>query len=464
MKLLPKTEGEREPAPRGLSKFLGGVRKSAPARISGGDIGSRYELISEKLDRAQHLLDHLSSLSELVTQVRAPITADFNERCAEHAELQTTRHTLAGAEARLSALETERQAFAARADASDRALADAAQRAEAQETAIAAKDREIEQLKLDRAQARTQAGELAEGLKTSLARAAKLEEDAGALRTHADAVEAKRRDTETLAQRLQQELDLAREEIAVLKRHRDGSGAEAAKLARTVSELEERLKTEQTRGEALVIDARAAETAVAAAQRVAEGAAERARVDLAELSARAETALARASKLDELNAELSRSLADVSAAQRGADLEIAEMKVTARRLGDTARNAEDASATLKRDFAASDAARLAAVERAEELAKALKKRDAALKKAEDKAAAAAARLDAEQLDHARRRADLEERIAALEAQAERERAERTITEGALNSARKERLRLQGALIAAGQSPESGEAPRLAAGE
>jgi hypothetical protein len=59
------------------------------------------------------------------------------------------------------------------------------------------------------------------------------------------------------------------------------------------------------------------------------------------------------------------------------------------------------------------------------------------------------RLEAAQSENAQRRTSMEERLSALESGLERERAERTIAEGALESLRRERLRTNAAEVVNG---------------
>ena len=90
-----------------------------------------------------------------------------------------------------------------------------------------------------------------------------------------------------------------------------------------------------------------------------------------------------------------------------------------------------------------ESARTAAVERSDQLSKQLQTTEIALKRGETRAAELRERLEAAQAENAHRRSTLEERLANLEAGLERERAERTIAEGALESLRRERGRTGG---------------------
>jgi crescentin len=460
MKLISKADGQgreaasKNPGPKGLARLWTGAARKAPlAETTAEDIGARYELVTEKLDGAQHLLEHLSSLTDLVKTLRGPVADEYAERCAEHAELQTVRHTLKQTEARLAEAQTEGRQLTQRLAAADAALAEAALRRETQDMALAAKDAELEQVKLDRADSRARAQELGDGLKQALGQVAEFEENAAALRGQADGADRARREATADAARLQQEVSLVQEEMAVLKKHLEQSHAEAARLARVGAELDDRLKSELTRVQDLDAAVRAAEAQSNETSRTSESLAEAARTELGKLAAKAETAQARATRLEDMNADLARAAAEADAAHRAADLEIGDLNLAARRMEERVRSAEAELSDLRRDFASIDTARSAAVERADDLAKTVKKRETALKRTEEKVGELRSRLEAMDAEHGQKRAALEERLAAMESEAERDRAEREITEGALDSARKDRTRLQGALIAVGKRPD-----------
>lgn len=86
------------------------------------------------------------------------------------------------------------------------------------------------------------------------------------------------------------------------------------------------------------------------------------------------------------------------------------------------------------------------LERSEVLTKAMKNKDAALQKTEQKLQFLTERLEDTALRTAKSREQYEQRIAELTEQLEKEKTERALAEGALQSARRERLSLQRELL------------------
>ena len=95
---------------------------------------------------------------------------------------------------------------------------------------------------------------------------------------------------------------------------------------------------------------------------------------------------------------------------------------------------------MRRDFLALEAARAAAVERADELARLAASRESGAKRAERQIAVLKERLEGAQADHVRKQALLDDRLSKMQSQYERERAERAMIEGALETARRDRGR------------------------
>ena len=106
----------------------------------------------------------------------------------------------------------------------------------------------------------------------------------------------------------------------------------------------------------------------------------------------------------------------------------------------TAQAREQEAEVMRRDFLSLEAARAAAVERADELARLASSRETAAKRAERQIALLKEKLETAQADFSRMRAVMDERLSKMQTQYERERAERAIIEGALETARRDRGR------------------------
>jgi crescentin len=94
------------------------------------------------------------------------------------------------------------------------------------------------------------------------------------------------------------------------------------------------------------------------------------------------------------------------------------------------------------------------VERAEELARLASSRETAAKRAERQIVLLKEKLEAAQADFSRKRAIMDERLSKMQTQYERERTERAIVEGALETARRERGRALDASIAGDEGTAS----------
>jgi crescentin len=406
------------------------------------EIGARFEMVTEKLDNAQRVADEIRGLITLLGDIRGPIIDEFRERRVEHAELLAARTTIEGARERLEELERVNLELVTRAAGAEASLADAESRVTAQESTLRSRDVEIEQLKLERAERRAQVGELETAHAAASARLAEVEDDAAAFRSRAEVAEARHRESESQANKLQQDRVLSEQEHIVLQKRLDQANAEAAQLGSRLAQVEEQLSNERKRALDLENGRLAAEAETAKAARVLEGKLETQRTDLSALEAKLEASLARVAKLDELNTGLTQRLAEANLRHKVTEDEKSALVHSTERAAASAQAREQETDAMRRDFLSLEAARAAAVERAEELARLAASRETAAKRAERQIALLKERLEVAQADHARKRAVLDERLSKMQTQYERERAERAIIEGALETARRDRGRDQ----------------------
>jgi crescentin len=422
------------------------VREESPAQQSAPaeplqvahEIGARFELVNEKLENAQQVAEQIRGLITLIGDLRGPIFEEFRERRIEHAELQALLSTAEAMRTRVEELERDNVELTARSAGAEAALADVESRFNASETALRSRDVEIEQLKVERAERRAQLTELEEAHAAAASRVADLEEETTSLRARAEQSERRYRESEAVAGKLQQDRVLAEQEHAVLQKRLEQSNSENVALSGRVTYLEEQLASERKRTLDLEGARLAAEAEVTKVSRMFEGKIDAQRGDISQLEARLEAATARITKFDELNTSLTQRLADASLRQKVLEDEKLVLVLSQERAVATANAREQEADTLRRDFLSLEAARAAAVERADELARLASSRETAAKRAERQIVLLKEKLETTQADFARKRAVMDERLSKMQTQYERERAERAIVEGALETARRER--------------------------
>ncbi len=450
MKLVSRTDQrERETGLRAIGGLLRSKKpKRAPADPGkeAHDIGARFEHVNEKLDLALRSIAQVSDIGALLEQMRDPIGAEFAERRAEHAALQTARTEVSATRERLSELELQHRDVAARLTAAETALATAASEAEAQTIRLGARDVQLQDMRAERDQLRAQLSELTAAHREAATRLGHFEEEATDLKQRLEASEQRRRERDGQLASEQQARQLLEQENAVLSKRCDHLGADCARLTSLSGQLEESLSVAQARAQALDSALLAAEAEAAKTARSFESRLEVAGADRSGLEARLETALARNAQLEATGAALNERLAEATAQQSGAERARADIAVSLERSKAEAETVRDELQIARLEITTLEQARSAAVERADELAQLAHSRDLVIRRTEHRLEALKERLDNAQTEHARKRAGLEERLAALQGQLEEERAARGVAEGSLETARRDRSRLQGELL------------------
>ncbi len=233
-----------------------------------------------------------------------------------------------------------------------------------------------------------------------------------------------------------------------LKKRIDQAGIDLARLSRIETDLEAQIAAERAR-------IQAAENALAVHQadsgrtiRGLESQVEAGRAEISALQTRLETATGRADKLEEMNSQISQRLAESSAQQQAVERRAGDLNVALERALDRIRSLEDEGEGLRQRHAGVDTARAAAIERADQLAKAAVAHDKTLQRAEERANQLRVRLEAMQEAQDAARRQHEEKVGELQAQIERLTSEAALAEGALEAARRDRSRLQMALLGA----------------
>jgi len=450
MKLVSRTDQrERQTALAAIGGLLRSKKRKRvdpdPGREA-HDIGARFEHVNEKLDQALRSIAQVTDIAALLQQMRDPIAEEFTERRAEHAALQTVRAEAAVTSERLKELQGQHRDTTARLASAETALATAVSEADAQAIRLGARDVQLQEMRTDRDQLRAQLAELTAAHREAVTRLGHAEEETSDLKQRLEGSEQRRRERDAQFTTEQQARQLLEQENAVLSKRCDHLGAECARLTSLSSQLDENLLAAQAHVQALDGALLTAESETAKAARAFEARLEAASADRSALEARLETALARSAQLETTGATLNERLAEATAQHSGAERARADIALSLERARAEAETLREELQIARMEIANLEQARAAAVERADELGQLAHSRDLVIRRTEHRLEALKERLDNSQAEHSRKRAGLEERMAALQGQLEEERAARGVAEGSLETARRDRSRLQGELL------------------
>jgi crescentin len=434
MRLLSKSDRNTK---GGVKPVMLAAENDRPEDDGGGDrlveatqaIGVRYETIHGGLDSISRVVEHLRAIEPLLSEIRGPVAEEFEARRAEHAELIALRaaHDQATTDAALTESEARRQSL-------DVALEDSAL--------------EIDRLRNGLQQSELKVGGLEAALRDATARAEHLAQDVETLRVQTQDIDARRGESEAALAAAKQQSALQAEELGTVKKRLEQAGADVARLSRIETELESQVAAERAR-------LLAADNALATVQadgartiRGLEAQVEAGRAEALALQTRLETATGRADKLEEMNGQISGRLNESSAQQQAVERRAGDLNVALERALERVRNLEDEVEGLRGRHAGVDTARAAAIERADQLAKTVGAHEKALKRSEERAAQLRTRFEALQASEDEIRRGHDDKVAEMQAEIERIRSEAALAEGALESARRDRSRLQMALLGA----------------
>ncbi|MBO9709854.1 MAG: intermediate filament-like cell shape determinant CreS [Caulobacter sp.] len=453
MRLLSK--GDRN-GKSGVKPVMLAAESERPESAEGADrlveatqaIGVRYETIHGGLDSISRVVEHLRAIEPLLAEIRAPVAEEFEARRAEHAELIALRAAFEQASRQLALSQAEERDLSAKLAASEAGLTESEARRQALDVALEDSALEIDRLRNGLQQSELKVGGLEASLRDASGRAEHLAQDVETLRAQTQDIDARRGESEAALARANQQSALQVEELGALKKRLDQAGADVARLSRIETELEAQVAAERAR-------LLASDNALAAFQadsartiRGLEAQVEAARTEVSALQTRLETATVRAEKLEEMNGGISARLNESSAQQQAVERRAGDLNVALERALERVRGLEDEVEDLRARHAGVDTARAAAIERADQLAKAVAAHEKALKRAEERAGQLRTRfetLQASQDEVQRAHAD---KLAEIQAELERVRSEAALAEGALESARRDRSRLQMALLGA----------------
>ena len=451
MRLLSKNvRDDKSKAPKPAMLVEGVGRSESAERLieSTQAIGVRYETIHGGLDSIARVVEHLRAIEPLLSEIRQPVAEEFEARRAEHAELIALRANCEQALRQAAAAQAEERELAARLGQTETALGEAEARNQAQDTALEDNALEIDRLRNGLLQSDLKVGSLDASLRDATARVEHLVQDVDTLRTQSQDIDTRRGEAEASLARVQQQNALLSEEVATLKKRLDQSGLDVARLSRVETDLEAQVAAERARIQAAENALAVHQTDSARTIRGLESQVETSRAEISALQTRLETASGRADKLEEMNGQIAARLADSSAQQQAVERRAGDLNVALERALERIRNLEDEAEGLRQRHAGVDTARAAAIERADQLAKAAVAHEKTLKRSEERATQLRTRLDAAQEIQDEARRQHEDKVAELQTQIDRLTSEAALAEGALEAARRDRSRLQMALLGA----------------
>lgn len=396
-----------------------------------GAIGERYEAVQEGLERLNLLAQQLRNLEPLLGEIREPLEAEYETRRSEYVELVQLRAAGEQAGGRIEAMTAETRRLTQALAVVERRLEEA--EAHRDEQSVLAQEARLEADRLGAALA--QASGQAEAFKASdrdgQQRARQLEQDLTTLRADRDAVEARQAEAEGGRARAARDLALLQEENGALKRRLEETTAEVARLSRIEASLESQLTTERSR-------AAGEQSEAARAMRTLEAHGETARQEAASLQARLDALTARGDRLETLNADLTNELGDLRGGGQASERRALELRTRLDRALERIQDLEANAEETRQAQAAMEAARLAAVDRAEGQARAAGAHEKALTRSEARAQRLENQLRKLEADRDAQVAALSEQIDGLRSELDAARAQAAITAASLDVARRDR--------------------------
>jgi chromosome segregation ATPase len=404
-------------------------------------IGERQETITSALEDAVLALTQLKAIEDGLARARRQLDVEFENRREERSENVAANALIDHFRQELTNAAQREGELQARVHNSESLLQQLKSgKAEADDAANRSQD---EALRLNASfnQVRAEANELRALLDQASKQLTQVKEDNLSLHTRLDEAELRRQDAEARAISTSQTLGMVEAERTALERRTESQTNETARLGRQVAELEGRLSAEQTRSRNLEAAVQAAEAAVLRVTQSMEEQAANTKVHLDTADMRLETAQARGSRLETENADLNGRMQEASARERLATRELFDARQWLERSDERIKQLETDLTAARQELLTSDAARVAAVDRAERLGDALNTRQADVKRLEQLTGVLQDRISSLEEDLSTEHATGAERIRKLNELLERERSEHSIAQGALDSVRKDRARL-----------------------
>ncbi|HRH19326.1 MAG TPA: hypothetical protein PLE81_01680 [Brevundimonas sp.] len=394
-------------------------------------IGERYEVLTGGLDRITDLLQQLRGLEPVVSEMRGPLLAEYDARRSDYIELMNLRTTHGEVLARGEALMGEVRTLDAARSAIEQQLEEATQQLSDRSGEIQDLQLEIDRLTTAQAQAQAQIQTLSEAETISGQRQRQLEQDLETVTSQLQDADTGRAEAVSGRSLALRDHALASEENGALKKRLDEALAEVSRLARMEATQESQLTAERARATSDQVES-------ARAVQNLEAQVENGRSEIAALQVRLDTLTARADRLERLNADLSASLNEAQTSSQAAERRASQLQTDLNRATERLRDHETQVEDGRQRLTAMDAARLAAVDRADHLSKSATANERALARSEARAGKLQATIDGLKADAETRRRELNEQLESLRSRLEGAQAESAMTAAALDTARRER--------------------------
>ncbi len=403
-------------------------------------LGARQELLGSTLDEIGRLAGHLKNLDQMVGELRSPLEEELSAHKHELGELITTRALLDQATERLHQSRDGERALAHRVAGLELALSEAQAERHARDGALQDSGLEVDRLRTSLTETEARAESSALALRDATLRMRQLDEDMVFLRKQSQEDDSFRREIDALLARASQESLLLEEEAATLRRRLEQATSEAFRLSNVESELQAQLVNERARLIALQAATERAQAELLQLKSQAEEQSAASRSEIAALATRLETSGARANRLETLNADLARRLSEAASKHRTDERRVSEVHTAGERTAERAAAFEEELTAQRNANAALERARLAALERADQLSKLLQSHEMTMRRAEERLRDMQVKLEATLAEQDTQRQTAEQAGADSAAEIERLRADLAIAEAGLKSAHEERGR------------------------
>ncbi len=403
-------------------------------------LGARQELLGGTLEEIARLSGHLRRLDEIVGELRSPLEEEMVAHRHELGELITTRALLDQTSERLQQSRDGERSLANRVASLELALEGAHNDRHARDLSLQDVSLELDRLRTALTETEARAENSALALRDANLRMRQLDEDLAFMRKQSQEDDSFRREIDALLARASQESLLLEEEAGTLRRRLEQTTSEAFRLSSVESELQAQLANERARLIALQAATERAQGELLQLKGQAEEQAAAARSEIAALSTRLETSGARANRLEVLNADLARRVSEATSRHRSDERRVSEVHTAGERTAERAAAVEEELAAQRNANAALERARLAALERADQLGKLLQSHELTMRRAEERLRDMQTKLDASQTEQDTLRKAGEQASTDAATEVERLRADLAIAEAALKTAQEDRSR------------------------
>jgi chromosome segregation ATPase len=344
--------------------------------------GAPLQNLAGAIQKAAAELGQLDDIRRKLEALRQPIAEEFENRIADSSRLAQVTSELKTAKARLSETETGLSRANDRTRDLEQQVTALSSELDRARVAMNAATETLERLRPEHQEALGQIDELRTHVITYSGEVFDLQTDRESLTRQLEVAEAARASTEALLARSREAgIEMEARAEGALKRLEQAS-AENIGLERIISELKVVSAGEQERAAELSTQLAAARAEARLASDTMKDQAEQSRTEIKDLKAKLEETTSRNKRLQKLHNELSAGQAATLDEKSKLQRDLASLQAENRQMTQRVEVLENWLADWRRRFGDVDAARLAAVDRSEQLQVALAQSDAAMKRAE----------------------------------------------------------------------------------